>query len=45
MENTPIDFNVVTQKIKESGIPSVGNATIREIKKLIDQIQAGRNVR
>ncbi len=40
MKNTPIDYNVVTQKLKESGIPSVGKATIREIKKLIDQIQA-----
>jgi len=39
MANTPIDNNIVTQKIKESGIPSVGNATIREIKKLIDQIE------
>lgn len=39
MENTPIDYNIVTQKLKESGIPSVGKATIREIKKLVDQIQ------
>jgi len=40
MKSTPIDYNVVSQKLKESGIPSVGKATIREIKKLIDQIQA-----
>ncbi len=39
MKNTPIDYNVVSQKLKESGIPSVGKATIREIKKLVDQIQ------
>jgi len=39
MKDTPINYEVVTQKIKESGIPSVGMATIREIKKLVDKIQ------
>ncbi|OYT11001.1 MAG: aminotransferase [Bacteroidetes bacterium 4572_112] len=37
--NTPIDNKVVSQKINESGLPEVGTATIREIKKLVDNIE------
>jgi len=37
--NTPIDSKVVSQKINESGLPEVGTATIREIKKLVDNIE------
>ncbi len=40
MRKTPIDFNVVNDKIKESGLDSVGTGTIREIKKLIDEIES-----
>lgn len=39
MRNTPINFDIVCQKIKESNLPSVGKASIREIKKLVDQIE------
>lgn len=39
-KNTPIDYQIVTQKINESPISSVGKASIRDIKKLIDQIEA-----
>ena len=39
MRQTPIDCEVVNQKIKESKLPSVGKASIREIKKLIDNIE------
>lgn len=39
MENTPIDFNIVSQKIKESNLPSIGRASIREIVKLVSQIE------
>ncbi len=39
MKNTPIDYNIVTQKIKESNLESVGTASIREIKKLVDEIE------
>ncbi|MCB2220294.1 MAG: pyridoxal phosphate-dependent aminotransferase [Bacteroidetes bacterium] len=39
MKDTPINYQVVTDKIKESGLTSIGGATIREIKKLIDQIE------
>jgi len=36
---TPIDFQIVTQKIKDSKLESIGGATIREIKKLVDDIE------
>ncbi|MEE9450230.1 MAG: pyridoxal phosphate-dependent aminotransferase [Ignavibacteriaceae bacterium] len=39
MKDTPINFEVVEQKIKESKLASVGKASIREIKKLIDNIE------
>ncbi|MCD4697171.1 MAG: pyridoxal phosphate-dependent aminotransferase [Bacteroidales bacterium] len=39
MKNTPVNYEIVSQKIIESGIKNVGAATIREIKKLVDNIQ------
>lgn len=39
MTNTPINTEIVNQKIKESGLASVGRASIREIKKLVDNIE------
>ena len=38
-KNTPIDFQMVSQKIIDSKLDSVGGATIREIKKLVDEIE------
>lgn len=38
-QNTPINSEIVSKKIKESGLPEVGTATIREIKKLVDNIE------
>ena len=38
-KNTPIDYQIVSQKIKESNLDSPGVASIREIKKLVDQIE------
>ncbi len=38
-KNTPIDYDVVTEKIKESHLSSVSKASIREIKKLVDMIE------
>lgn len=40
MKNTPINYRVVSQKIKESGLDSMGTASIREIVKLVNEIQA-----
>ncbi len=39
MKETPIDFEIVKQKIANSNIPNIGKATIREIKKLINEIE------
>ena len=39
MKDTPINYQVVSQKIKESHLESVGKASIREIKKLVDNIE------
>jgi aspartate/methionine/tyrosine aminotransferase len=39
MKDTPIDYSVVRQKISESGIQNVGKASIREIKRLINEIE------
>jgi len=38
-KNTPIDFEIVSQKIKDSKLENVGTASIREIKRLIDNIE------
>lgn len=40
MRKTPIKHEIVTQMINESPIESVGKASIRDIKKLVDQIEA-----
>jgi aspartate/methionine/tyrosine aminotransferase len=39
MKETPINYQIVKQKIDESPIESVGKASIRDIKKLVDQIE------
>lgn len=40
MKDTPINYEVVSRKIKESKILNLGKASIREIKKLINEIEA-----
>jgi aspartate/methionine/tyrosine aminotransferase len=39
VRQTPIDYQIVFQKIKDSKLENVGGATIREIKKLVDEIE------
>jgi aspartate/methionine/tyrosine aminotransferase len=39
MKNTPINYEIVSNKIKESRIENVGKASIRELKKLVDDIE------
>lgn len=39
MKNTPIDSQTVREKISESNLSNVGSASIREIKKLVDEIE------
>ena len=43
MNKTPIDYEIVSKKIFENKIGSVGKASIREIKKLVDDIEAATN--
>jgi aspartate/methionine/tyrosine aminotransferase len=38
--DTPIDFEIVNDKIRELNVPAVGKATIREIKRLVDNIES-----
>lgn len=40
MKDTPIPYEIVKQKIAESGLPKVGRATIRETVRLINEIEA-----
>ena len=40
MTDTPINYDIVTQKIRESKISNLGKATIRMLKKLVDDIEA-----
>ena len=37
--NTPINSDIVLQKVKESKLDNPGRASIREIKKLVDEIE------
>ncbi len=37
--NTPIDPDLVKRKVAESGLESIGNASIREIVKLVNEIE------
>ncbi len=39
MKETPIDYQVVQSKIAELKLPSVGKASIRELKRLVDMIE------
>ncbi|MCX6258840.1 MAG: pyridoxal phosphate-dependent aminotransferase [Bacteroidia bacterium] len=39
MKNTPINYDIVRSKIEESGLASVGKASIREIVRLINVIE------
>src|SRR3990172_9298509 len=38
-KSTPIDYQIVTQQILENKMENLGKASIREIKKLIDDIE------
>jgi len=40
MKNTPINYEVVQRIIKKNQIPSIGSASIRAVKKVVDEIEA-----
>jgi aspartate/methionine/tyrosine aminotransferase len=44
-KNTPVDYEIVKTKIVECGLPSVGNASIRELVKLVNQIERATGVK
>jgi len=39
MRNTPIPYDIVKQKIAESGLQKIGRSTIREIVRLVNEIE------
>ena len=40
MKNTPINSQIVKEKILKSGLSSIGNSSIREIVRLVNEIEA-----
>ncbi len=40
VKDTPIDFEIVKDKMKELNVQVIGKATIREIKRLVDNIES-----
>lgn len=44
MKNTPVNYDIVNEKIRECNIPDVGKASIREIKKLVDMIEQSTGI-
>ncbi|RPH34488.1 MAG: pyridoxal phosphate-dependent aminotransferase [Bacteroidales bacterium] len=45
MQNTPIPYDIVKQKIADSGLQKVGRATIREIVRLVNEIEAATGMK
>jgi aspartate/methionine/tyrosine aminotransferase len=44
-KNTPVDYEIVSNKLRASGLPSLGTASIREIVKLVNQIEKATGVK
>lgn len=45
MKDTPIPYEIVKQKIAESGLPKVGRSTIREIVRLVNEIETATGLK
>lgn len=45
MKNTPVPYEIVKNKIETSGIANVGRATIRELVKLVNEIEAATGLK
>ena len=43
MKETPIDYNIVKQKIQDSGLPVLGKGSIREIVRIVNNIEQDTN--
>lgn len=39
MKDTPINYEIVSRKIRESKLPNIGKASIRELLKVVNQIE------
>ncbi|HPT14334.1 MAG TPA: pyridoxal phosphate-dependent aminotransferase [Bacteroidales bacterium] len=44
-KDTPVDISIVNEKISELNVPVVGKATIRETKRLIDNIEQASGIK
>jgi aspartate/methionine/tyrosine aminotransferase len=44
-KNTPVDYEIVKNKIDECGLPAIGTASIRELVKLVNQIERATGVK
>lgn len=44
-KDTPVDISIVNEKISELNVPVVGKATIRETKRLIDNIERASGIK
>ncbi len=42
-QNTPIDFTIVNKQINKSGVKNIGKASIRELVRLVNEIEAKTN--
>jgi aspartate/methionine/tyrosine aminotransferase len=45
MRNTPVDYNIVKSVIGESEVPNLGTASIREIVKIVNQIEKATGIK
>ena len=45
MKNTPLDSTIVRNIIKESGLTSLANASIREVVKLVNQLESATGIK
>jgi aspartate/methionine/tyrosine aminotransferase len=45
MRNTPVDHNIVKSVIGESEVPNLGTASIREIVKIVNQIEKATGIK
>ncbi len=45
MKSTPVPFEIVNDQIEKMNLPSVGRASIREIKRLVDNIEAETGIK
>ncbi|MCX6327085.1 MAG: pyridoxal phosphate-dependent aminotransferase [Bacteroidia bacterium] len=45
MKKTPVDYNIVKTRLRENGLTNLGIASIREIVKLVNQIESDTGIK